>query len=133
MNRDQVGAFLSISGLCGVLVQGFLVPRTVPHLIRTDQATLLGLVLAGTQLLMYGIANSLELFFVILITLSPSLMYGPALKALLSEAAGPDQQGTPEQYRNIILYLLWTTHITSIYYNISARGGNFFSGHRPCI
>jgi hypothetical protein len=52
------------------------------------------------------------MFFVVLLVFSPSLMYGPALKALLADAAGPDQQGAVSVTIRPLYSTRWFTTIS---------------------
>ena len=89
----QVGIFMSVSGICGVFIQGFAVPCLIPNIVSDERATLIGLALSATQLMAYGFCPALSSFYLVLVLLSPASMYGPALKALLAKNAGPDEQG----------------------------------------
>jgi DHA1 family tetracycline resistance protein-like MFS transporter len=89
----EIGIYLSFSGVCGVLVQGVLIPNLIPRYFNDERATLVGLALSAVQLLAYGFCPALWTFYIVLIVLSPASMYGPALKALLARSAGPEEQG----------------------------------------
>ena len=89
----QVGMFMSVSGVCGVLVQGVLIPYLIPNILSDERATLIGLALSATQLFAYGFCPQMWGFYLSLVFLSPASIYGPALKALLARTAGPDEQG----------------------------------------
>ena len=89
----QVGIFLSISGVCGVLMQGVAVPFLIPNILSDERATIIGLALSSLQLLAYGFCPALWIFYVVLIMLAPGSLYGPALKALMAKTAVPEEQG----------------------------------------
>ena len=67
----NLGIYLSVSGVCGVLVQGLLVPSLIPNYLNDEKATLLGLALSAGQLLAYGLCETLTQFFIVLILCSP--------------------------------------------------------------
>ena len=49
--------------------------------------------LSCIQLLLFGLCPSLLSFYVVVVIFSPATIYSPALKALLSNAAGASKQG----------------------------------------
>ena len=89
----QVGIFLSISGVCGVLMQGVAIPFLIPNILSDERATIIGLALSSLQLLAYGFCPALWTFYLVLVMLSPGSLYGPALKALMAKTAVPEEQG----------------------------------------
>jgi hypothetical protein len=89
----EVGMFMSVSGVCGVVVQGLLIPYLIPAVLSDERATLIGLALSAAQLFAYGFCPEMSFFYMALVFLCPASMYGPALKALLARTAGPHDQG----------------------------------------
>lgn len=83
----DIGLFLSSSGIMVVLVQGFLIQIVIPIIWSDERATVVCLLLASIQMLLYGVANNIKTFYIIMILFCPSTMYGPALKSLLVKAA----------------------------------------------
>jgi hypothetical protein len=59
--------------MCGVLVQGALIPVIIPKYLNDEKATLVGLALSCVQLFGYGFAPSLWTFYVVLIIAAPGL------------------------------------------------------------
>jgi DHA1 family tetracycline resistance protein-like MFS transporter len=75
----QIGAFLSVSGACSVMVQGVAVPWLIPTVLSDERATIIGLALSCLQLLAYGFSPALWTFYLILIMLrSVSPVWDPS-------------------------------------------------------
>jgi len=83
----DIGLFLSSSGIMVVLIQGFLIRCIIPNIWSDERATVCCLLLASIQMLLYGFANNIITFYIIMILFSPCSIYGPALKSLLVKAA----------------------------------------------
>jgi len=83
----DIGLFLSSSGIMVVLIQGILIRCIIPNIWSDERATVCCLLLASIQMLLYGFANNIITFYIIMILFSPSSIYGPALKSLLVKAA----------------------------------------------
>jgi hypothetical protein len=72
-----------VSGACGVIVQGLLIPLLIPEHLNDERATLIGLALSGIQLLGYGFCATLNHFFIVLVVLSPGIVITPILVAVI--------------------------------------------------
>ena len=72
-----------MSGACGVIVQGLLIPLLIPEHLNDERATLIGLALSGIQLLGYGFCATLNHFFIVLVVLSPGIAITPILVAVI--------------------------------------------------
>lgn len=85
MTSHSTGIFLSVSGACGVIVQGLLIPLLIPEYLDDERATLIGLALSGIQLLGYGFCTTLDHFFIVLVVLSPGIVLCCILTGTVSE------------------------------------------------
>ena len=83
----EIGLFLSSSGLMVVFVQGILIQFIIPRIWSDERATVICLGIACVQMFLYGLANNLVSFYIIMLLFSPGSMYGAALKSLLVKAA----------------------------------------------
>lgn len=74
-------------------MQGSFIKVIIPSRLTEESAAVLCLLCTSIQLLFFGLCPNLLSFYVVVLLLAPSSMYSPALKALLSNAAGASKQG----------------------------------------
>ena len=86
------GLALGAVGVGSALVQGLLVRRLVPRL-GERRAALIGYVLAAAAYLMFALADRPWLLFLGIALQALGAISGPAVQAMVSARAGPDQQG----------------------------------------
>jgi DHA1 family tetracycline resistance protein-like MFS transporter len=89
----DVGLFMTVSGVAIALTQGFLIKSIIPNILSEENATAVCLLLTSIQLFCFGLCPSLMSFYLTAIIFAPASIYGPALKALLSNAGGTSYQG----------------------------------------
>lgn len=89
----DIGLFFAISGAVVVVVQGYLIKSLIPIRLTEESASVLCLLLSCVQLLFFGLCPSMMSFYVVVVLFAPASIYSPALKALLSNAAGATKQG----------------------------------------
>ena len=113
----DIGLFFAVSGAVVVFVQGYLIKSLIPIRLTEESASVLCLLLSCVQvlwifhvsllihmfysqyylvilkLLFFGLCPSMIGFYVVVVLFAPASIYSPALKALLSNAAGATKQG----------------------------------------
>jgi DHA1 family tetracycline resistance protein-like MFS transporter len=91
-SETTVGLSLAASGVCTLIVQGFLVGRVVPR-IGERRAIILGLLFGASGFAMFGAAASGVWLFAGIAILSLWGFYAPASQALMSRRVGASEQG----------------------------------------
>ena len=89
---QQNGLALALVGTGSAIVQGLLVRRLVP-LMGERRAALSGYALSALAYLAFAFADQVWLLVVGIVLQALGSISGPAVQALLSARAGPDQQG----------------------------------------
>jgi DHA1 family tetracycline resistance protein-like MFS transporter len=89
---ERNGLALAMVGVCGALVQGFLVRRVVARLGERRTAVV-GFALGACAYLLLGAATRPWMAVAALVLQSCSFMANPAVRAMVSARAGPERQG----------------------------------------
>jgi len=89
---QQNGLALAMVGVGSALVQGLLVRRLIP-LMGERRAALTGYVGSALAYLAFAFAGQVWILVVGIVLQALGSISGPAVQALLSASAGPDQQG----------------------------------------
>ncbi|WP_224814380.1 TCR/Tet family MFS transporter [Hasllibacter sp. MH4015] len=88
----MVGVSLTVYGVAMAVVQGGLIRVILPRLGET-RAVFWGLILNTTCLIAYGLATDAWMVWVLIPISAVGAVVAPAMQAVMSRAAGADQQG----------------------------------------
>jgi DHA1 family tetracycline resistance protein-like MFS transporter len=91
-DAGTVGLSLAAYGVAMAVVQGGLIRAILPRLGET-RAVFWGLILNTTCLVLYGFASEGWMIWVLIPISAVGAIVAPAMQSVMSQAAGPDQQG----------------------------------------
>lgn len=91
-NTVQNGLSLGLVGICGAVVQGFLVRRVVARL-GERRAAMVGFALSAFAYCLIAFATRGWMIYVAVAVQAFGNLANPAVRALISQAAGPQRQG----------------------------------------
>ena len=89
---QMTGAVLAAAGVCGVVVQVFVVPRLVPR-IGELKAMVLGLLAGGLAVVIYGLAPTGGILLIGLPIGALQGLFMPGFQAIVTRRVGANEQG----------------------------------------
>lgn len=88
----DVGVMMAVSGVAGIIVQGFIVGRAV-KMLGERTTLLIGLVFGIGGYAIYGLAPNPTIFWMGIPIMALSALIMPSLQGLMSRRVGPSEQG----------------------------------------
>ena len=89
---EQNGLALGLVGVCGALVQGFLVRRVVAR-VGERRTAVAGFTISALAYCLIAFATQGWMIYVAVAAQAFGNLANPAVRALISQAAGPERQG----------------------------------------
>jgi len=91
-NLAMTGVAMALTGVCNILVQGFLVKRVVAW-IGEWGAMIAGIIFGGLGFAIYGLAPTTVAFLVGTPVFGLVGLFGPGFQGLITRRVGPSEQG----------------------------------------